>query len=111
MYRYPYANHIYRPRPRPPVVYSPDIGVVEERCRTEGGEEDAIGLLQVIFSGGISEKALVRKMTGVEAREHHGGVSTQAYRMLLRNDDDGRFHCRLCPTEVMELDGRGDEMC
>ena len=69
-----------------------------ERCHADGGEESAIALLQVIFSGGISEKALIRKMTRKEAREHNRGVSTQIYRVFLRNDNVGRFHCRLCPV-------------
>ena len=69
-----------------------------ERCRADRGEENAIALLQVIFSGGISEKALLRQMTREEARDHNRGVSIQVYRMFLRSDDVGRFHCRLCPV-------------
>ena len=87
---------IHRKKQRPAVRYSADVDVIMKRCRADGGEEDAITLLQVIFSSGISEKALLRKMTREEARKHHGGVSTQVYRMFLRNDDAGRFHCRLC---------------
>jgi len=69
---------------------------VEEQCRADGGEENAIALLTGIFSDGIFEKALTRKMTREEARKHHGSTSTQVYRMLLRSDEAGRFHCRLC---------------
>ena len=92
----------YRKTPHPAAIYSPDIHVTMERCRAGGGEEDAIALLQVIFLGGISEKALVHQMTREEAQEHNGGVSTQVYRMFLRNDDIGRFHCRLCPAGANE---------
>ena len=91
-----YDNVVYRKTRRPPAEYSPDVGIVVEGCRADGGEEHAIALLPVIFSGGISEKALTRKMTREEARKHHNGISTQVYRMLLRSDKTGRFHCRLC---------------
>ena len=93
---------VYRKRSRPAAVYSADIRVTMARCRDDGGEEDAIALLQVILSGGISEKALIRKMTREEAREHNGGMSTQVYRVFLRNDDVGRFHCRLCHAGANE---------
>ena len=93
-----HSTIIYRRTPRPAAIYSPDIHVAIERCRANGGEENAIALLQVIFSDGISEKALIRQMTSEEAGEHNRGMSGQVYRMLLRNDDVGRFHCRLCPV-------------
>jgi len=64
------------------------------RCRADGGEKGAITLLQDVFTGGVSEHALTRKMTREEALEHYGGVSTQVYRMILRNEDAGRYHCR-----------------
>ena len=73
-----------------------------ECCRADGGEENAITLLRVILAGGISEKALIRKMTREEAREHYGGASAQVYRMFLRTDDAGRFHCRLCSAGANE---------
>jgi hypothetical protein len=95
-------NVVYRKTRRPPAAYSPDIRVVTQGCRTDGGEEHAIALLPEIFSGGISEKALTRKMTRGEARKHHGGVSTQIYRILLRRDRAGRFHCRLCAADANE---------
>ena len=93
-------NVIYRKTRRPPAAYTPDVEVVVEDCRADGGEEHAITLLPVIFSDGISEKALTRKMTREEARKHHNGISTQVYRMLLRSDKAGRFHCRLCAVDA-----------
>jgi hypothetical protein len=89
-------NVVYRKTRRAPAAYSPDVRVVAEGCRADGGEEDAIALLPQIFSSGILEKALTRKMTRVESRKHHCGAFTQVYRMLLRSDNAGRFHCRLC---------------
>ena len=72
-----YDNVAYRKTRRPPAEYSPDVGIVEESCRADGEEEHAIVLLPVIFSGGISEKALTRRMTRQEARKHYNGISTQ----------------------------------
>ena len=99
---HPYANVVYRKTSRPPVGYSADIQVVAERCRADGGEEDAIALLPEIFSTEISEEALTRKMTREEARKHLGSASTQAYRMFLRSDGAQRFHCRLCAVGAKE---------
>ena len=97
-----YDNLVYRKTRRPPAAYSPDIRTVAEGCRADGGEERTIALLPTIFSSGISDKALTRKMTREEARKHHGGASTQVYRMLLRMDERGRFHCRLCAVDANE---------
>ena len=93
----PYVTVSYRKTPRPSAIYSPHIHVVEERCRNGGGEEGAIAILRSIFSNGVSETELTRKVSEEEARMYCGGSSMQAYRMLLRNDEAGRFHCRLCP--------------
>ena len=93
---------IHQRKPRPAAAYSPDIQVTVARCRADGGEKAAINLLQDIFTGGVSENALTRKMTREEAREHHGGISTQVYRMLLRDGKAGRYHCRLCRVGANE---------
>jgi len=99
---HPCANAIYRKTRRPPAEYSADIGVVVKRCRANGGEEDAIALLPEIFIDGISGEALIRNMTSEQARKHSGGTSTQVYRTLLRGDDAGRVHCRLCAVGADE---------
>ena len=99
---HPYATVTYRKTPRPPAVYSSDIRVVAGRCRTDGGKEDVIALLPDIFSSGISEKALTRKMTREEANKHYGGTSTQVYRMFLRGDEFGRSHFRFCAVGANE---------
>jgi len=96
---HPYATVSYRKTPHPPAVYSLDIRVVTANCRQRGGEENAITLLPNIFSDGVSEQALTRKMTEEEGRRHNGGcggTSPQVYQMLLRGDAIERFHCRLC---------------
>ena len=92
-------NVAYRKTRRPPAAYSPDVGVVVEGCRADGGEEHAIALLPKMFSKGISEKALTRKITREEARKHNIRAFMPVYRMLLRNDNAGRFHCRLCAID------------
>ena len=94
---YPYATVSYRKPRSSPAVYTPDIQLVAQRCRARGGEEDAVALLPDIFSTGLSEDALTRKMTRDDARKYPGRAPTQAYRMLLRGDTAGRSHCRLCP--------------
>ena len=99
---HPYSTVVYRKTPRPPAVYSGDIRVVVERCRADGGEEDAIALIPDIFSNEIAERALTRKMTRDEARKYVGGTPMQVYRILLRSDETGRFHCRLCPVDADE---------
>jgi len=99
---HPSSTVTYRKKPRPAAVYSPDIQVIVARCRADGGEKGAITLLRGIFTGGVSESALTRKMTREEAREHYGGVSTQVYRMLLRYENAGRYHCRLCRVGANE---------
>ena len=93
-------NVAYRKTRRPPAAYSPDVQVVVEGCRADGGEEHAIALLPEIFSSGISEKALTWKMTREEARKHHNGASAQVYRMFLHSDEAGRSHCRLCSVDA-----------
>ena len=99
---HPYANVTCRKTRRPPAIYSSDIQVVVRRCQASGGEESVIGLLRGIFSGGISEKALTRKMTREEARKYHAAESTQVYQRLLRKDEDRRFHCGLCAVGANE---------
>ena len=93
-------NVIFRKTRRPPAVYSPDVEVVVEGCRADGGEEHAIALLPDIFPDGITEEALTRKMTREEARKYHNGASGQVYRVLLRSDGTGRSHCRLCSVDA-----------
>ena len=99
---HPYTTVTYRKTPRPAAVYSSDIQVVVERCRADGGEKNAIDLLLDIFSNGISEKALTRKVTREEADKYCAGASTQVYQILLRADEAGRVHCRLCAVGANE---------
>jgi hypothetical protein len=99
---HPYASAIYRKTARPPVKYLPNVDDVAERCRIDGGEKDVIALLPNIFSNGISEESLTRKMTREEADKHAGGAFVQVYRMLLGKDEAGRVHCRLCTVGANE---------
>ena len=98
----------YRKPWRLPAAYSPDIQVVAARCRAAGGEEAAIALLPEVFAAGLSDAALTRRVArpGGGPRHHPGRGrdrarapgSVQAYRLLLRGDEGGRSHCRLCPA-------------
>jgi hypothetical protein len=78
--------------------------VVAERCGADGGEEDAIALPPDIFSNGISEAALTRKVTRKETDKHSRGASMQVYRMLVYwmlhcEDEAGRDHYRPCAAK------------
>ena len=97
-----YASVTYRKTRRPPATYSADTGVVVDRCRADGGDEDAIALLPGIFSNGITEEALIRKMTREEAHKYPVGAYPQIYQTLLRSSENGRSHCRLCAVGADE---------
>ena len=75
---------------------------VQARCTVGGGEPAAIGLLPVVFVEGISQKALTRQLTRSEACDYHDGRAGQVYRILLRADENRRFHCRLCTIGANE---------
>ena len=99
-----FASVTYRKTRHPPATYSADTGVVVERCRADGGDEGAIALLPGTFSNGITEEALIRKMTREEAHKYAVGACPRIYQTLLCNET-GRFHCRL-----WRVDGRSHGM-
>jgi hypothetical protein len=87
----------YRKHPRPAATFDANIIQVQARCAGAGGDPAAIELLPVIFVEGITQEALTRQLTSSEAYDYHGGRTGQVYRVLLRVDnEEKRFHCRLC---------------
>ena len=80
----------------PAAEYTPDIRELQARCLASGGDSEAVDLLPCIFSQEISQEALLRPLTGIEAHHHTEGIPSRAYRILLRVDEENRFHCRLC---------------
>jgi len=105
-----YDNLVYRKTRRPPAAYSPDIRVVAEGCRADGGEEHAIALLPAIFSSGISDKALTRKMTREEAANTmvprpHRYIGCSSAGMSLAGSTVGSV-----PSMLTRMDGRTQRM-
>ena len=93
---HPFSTIIYRKRPRPAAAFDANVIRVQARCARAGGDPATIALLPVIFVGGITQNALTRQLTSSEACDYHGGRTGQVYRVLLRVDEDKRFHCHLC---------------
>src|SRR5258708_13154157 len=92
---HPCVTLSYRKQPRPAAMFDADIAQAQAQCIAGGGDPTAITLLPAIFVEGISQEALMRKMTSSEAYDYHNGRPGQVYRILLRVDQDKRFHCRL----------------
>ena len=93
----PSSDISYRKHPRPAATFDANMLQVQTRCASAGGDPAAIGLLPVIFVEGITQAALTRPLTRSEAFDYYGGRTGQVYRVLLRVDEeDKRFHCRLC---------------
>jgi hypothetical protein len=87
----------YRKSPRPAAAFDANVIQVQARCAGAGGDPAAIEILAAIFVEGITQKALTRQLTSSEARDYHGSRPGQVYRVLLRVDEEEkRFHCRLC---------------
>jgi len=94
---YPSSSISYRKQSRPAATFVANIIQVQARCTGAGGDPAAIELLPVIFDDSITQTALTRPLTRNEAFEYHGGCTGQVYRVLLRfNEEEKRFHCRLC---------------
>jgi hypothetical protein len=91
----------YRKSPRPAATFDANVMQVQARCA--GGDPAAIELLPAIFVEGITQKALTRQLTSSEAFDYHGRRTGQVYRVLLRVDEEEkRFHCRLCASGADE---------
>ena len=93
---HPFSTISYRKQPRPAATFVANVIQVQAQCAGTGGDPAAIGLLPAIFVDGITQKALTRQLTNSEACDYHNGSAGQVYRVLLRVDEDERFHCRLC---------------
>ena len=85
--------------------YERNLETLQERCRGQGGDDEAIGHLSAIFEEGVDAKALSREITEEEIASNVFGSSTeprQVYWALLGQQvKDGfiRYTCRLCPEE------------
>jgi len=95
---------VYRRKHRPAAEFTSNIRELQTRCLIDGGDPEAVDLLPSIFSQGISQEALSRPLTRMEADQYTDGTSGQVYRMLLQVDGGDRFRCRLC---AVDDDGSG----
>jgi len=83
----------------PLAEFTSNIRELQTRCLIDGGDPEAVDLLPSIFSQGISQGALLRPLTRMEADQYTDGASGQAYCMLLRVDGRDRLRCRLCAVD------------
>ena len=93
---------VYRKPRRPAAEYTSDIRELQVRCLAGGGDPEAVDLLPCVFPQEISQEALLRPLTGIKAHHHTEGTPSQAYRILLRVDEENWFHCRLCAVNADE---------
>ena len=85
-----------------PITYEGNLVRLQQRCRGQGADEGAIGLLGKIFANGVSLEALRRLLTDAEAETNEFGIKTgMIYTALLEHPDEenDRYTCRLCHSE------------
>ena len=104
------SNPYQRPTPSVtrktrPVKHEDDLERLKQRCRKQGADEDAIGLLGKVFANEVSKKALTRALTDEEAETKELGIVTgKVYTAFLEPTDEGegvapRYICRLCHSD------------
>jgi hypothetical protein len=88
-----------------PVTYEGSLLRLQQRCRRQGADEGAIGLLGKVFANEVSLEALTRQLTDAEVERREFGVETgSVYIALLEttNEEEGvvaRYVCRLCHSD------------
>ena len=88
-----------------PVKHEDNLERLQQRCRKQGADEDAIGLLGKVFANEVSKKALTRSLTDEEAETKELGIVTgKVYTAFLEPTDEGegavpRYICRLCHSD------------
>jgi hypothetical protein len=101
----PYQRPTPAARKTRPVTYEGNLARLQQRCRGQGADEGAIGLLGKVFANGVSLEALIRQLTDEEADTNEFGIETgRIYIAFLEtiNDEEGvvsHYVCRLCHTE------------
>jgi len=101
----PYKRPTSAPRKTRPITYERSLVRLQQRCKRQGADEGAIGLLGKIFANGVSLEALTRLLTDTEAETKEFGIDNgKVYNALLEylNEEEGvvpRYHCRLCHSE------------
>jgi hypothetical protein len=101
----PYQRPTPATRKTRPVTYEGDLTRLQQRCRRQGADEGAIGLLGNVFINEVSLEALTRPLTDAEVESREFGVETgRVYIALLEaiNEEEGVgtfYVCRLCHSE------------
>jgi hypothetical protein len=97
----PYQRPAPSTRKTRPISYEGNITRLQHRCKGQGADEGAIGLLGKIFANDVNLEALTRPITDAESVTEFGNVTGKVYIVLLKstNDEEGgvpRHICRLC---------------
>ena len=101
----PYQRLTRAARKTRPITYEGNLARLQQRCRIQGADEGAIGLLAKVFANEISLEALIRLLTDAEVDTKEFGFETgRIYIAFLDpiNEEEGEapyFVCRLCHTE------------
>jgi len=101
----PYKRPTSAPRKPLPITYERNLVRLQQRCKRQGADEGAIGLLGRIFANEVSLEALTRQVTDTEAEIKEFGIDNgKVYNALLGylDEEDGvvpRHNCRLCHSE------------
>ncbi len=88
-----------------PVKCQDNLARLQQGCRKQGADEDAIGLLGKVFANEISQAALTRSLTDEEVETKELGIVTgKVYTAFLEPTDEGRgapprYICRLCHSD------------
>lgn len=88
-----------------PVKYEDNLERLQKRCKEQGADEGAIGLLGKVFANEVSHAALTRSLTDEEVETKELGIVTgKVYTAFLEPTDEGRgdaprYICRLCHSD------------
>ena len=98
----PYKRAPATSRKSQPITYQGNLVRLQQRCRSQGADESAIGVLGKIFADEISLEALSRRLTDAEAETKEFGIDTgMLYTALLEHPDEENdgYACGLCDIE------------
>lgn len=86
-----------------PIMYEGNLERLQQRCKKQGADDGAIGLLGKIFANGVSLEALILRLmdAGVETEEFEIRMG-KAYTAFLESTNElgaFRYICRLCHSD------------
>ena len=101
----PYQHPTSAKRKPRPIAYEGNLVRLQQRCRRQGADEGAIGMLGKVFADEVSLKALTRLLTDEEVETKEFGIETGrvyiAFLDAINKEEDAGTHyvCRLCHSE------------